>query len=67
MAVGKLFFSSTSATSLVIAIVIKGVVGAPFLQSCHKDKDELATYYTILTNIGSVVYFLATYLYFFYA
>lgn len=31
MAPGKLFFSKTSATSLVIAIVINGVVGAPFL------------------------------------
>jgi hypothetical protein len=28
---GKLFFSNTPATSLVIAMVIKGVVGAPFL------------------------------------
>lgn len=36
IAAGKLFFSRTSATSLVVAIVIRGVVGAPFLQSCHK-------------------------------
>lgn len=31
MALGKLFFSSTPATILVMAIVISGVVGAPFL------------------------------------
>lgn len=31
MAPGKLFFFRTSDTSFVIAIVIKGVVGAPFL------------------------------------
>lgn len=29
---GKLFLSNTLATILVIAIVINGVVGAPFLQ-----------------------------------
>ena len=33
IAPGKLFFSKTPATSFVIAMVIKGVVGAPFLQS----------------------------------
>lgn len=32
IALGKLFFSNTLATILVIAIVINGVVGAPFLQ-----------------------------------
>jgi hypothetical protein len=32
IAPGKLFFSNTLATILVIAIVISGVVGAPFLQ-----------------------------------
>lgn len=31
IAPGKLFFSKTPATSSVIAIVINGVVGAPFL------------------------------------
>lgn len=33
IAPGKLFFANTPAISLVIAMVIKGVVGAPFLQS----------------------------------
>lgn len=32
IAPGKLFFSRTPATSSVIATVINGVVGAPFLQ-----------------------------------
>lgn len=32
IAPGKLFFSKTPATSFVIAMVTKGVVGAPFLQ-----------------------------------
>lgn len=32
IAPGKLFFSKTSATSFVTAIVINGVVGAPFLK-----------------------------------
>lgn len=31
IAPGKLFFSRTPATNFVIAMVIKGVVGAPFL------------------------------------
>lgn len=35
IAPGKLFFSRTPATIFVIAIVIKGVVGAPFLRFCH--------------------------------
>jgi hypothetical protein len=33
IAPGKLFFSNTLATILVMAIVISGVVGAPFLKS----------------------------------
>jgi hypothetical protein len=48
MAPGKLFFSKTSATSLVIAIVINGVVGAPFLWN-HM-YDVLSISYTNQTN-----------------
>lgn len=50
MAPGKLFFSKTSATSLVIAIVISGVVGAPFLWSHMYNKRQRSSLILSLSN-----------------
>lgn len=43
IAPGKLFFSRTSATRFVTAMVTSGVVGAPFLKYVHYDKLALCS------------------------
>lgn len=55
IAPGKLFFSKTPAISFVIAIVANGVVGAPFLSSCHA-KDDFIHTKLVMKSINCNIY-----------